>query len=175
MIEALNLIATHAGGEQAYHEWHARLASVTQRYSKVVFLGDSMGASGALLFSDLATAVQAFSPQVSLIKWPLVSFVGVGIDSGMLLARLCLIANLAKGGSKRWDKHILHIHDRSNGSMVRFPAAYTVATRMQHFIHVSFGDLDDLWTSSVLARGHPSGEENTSSCPVVQDVVPLHT
>ena len=55
-----------AGGEAAYHEWHARLASVTQRYSKILFLGDSMGASGALLFSDLATAVLAFSPQVQL-------------------------------------------------------------------------------------------------------------
>ena len=48
-----------AGGEEAYHEWHARLASVTQRYSRILFLGDSMGASGALLFSDLATAILA--------------------------------------------------------------------------------------------------------------------
>ncbi|KAK9818883.1 hypothetical protein WJX74_007529 [Apatococcus lobatus] len=58
--------AWYEGGEEAFHRWHARLASVTQRYNKVLFLGDSMGAAGALLFSDLATAVHAFSPQVEL-------------------------------------------------------------------------------------------------------------
>ena len=43
-----------------------RLESITQRYQRVVMLGDSMGATAALLMAPLATAVQAFCPQVPL-------------------------------------------------------------------------------------------------------------
>jgi hypothetical protein len=39
---------------------------VTQQYRAVVMLGDSMGATAALLFSPLATAVHAFAPQVDM-------------------------------------------------------------------------------------------------------------
>ena len=45
--------------------WREQLKKVTERYSRVLMLGDSMGATAALLFSDLATSVQAFTPQVS--------------------------------------------------------------------------------------------------------------
>jgi hypothetical protein len=38
---------------------------VTDKYKRVMMVGDSMGATAALLFSPLATAVQVFSPQVS--------------------------------------------------------------------------------------------------------------
>ncbi len=38
---------------------------MTEQYKRVMMVGDSMGATAALLFSPLATAVQAFSPQVS--------------------------------------------------------------------------------------------------------------
>ena len=37
---------------------------MTEQYKRVMMVGDSMGATAALLFSPLATAVQAFSPQV---------------------------------------------------------------------------------------------------------------
>ena len=37
-----------------------------KQYDKVVMLGDSMGATASLVFSDLATAVVAFCPQVDL-------------------------------------------------------------------------------------------------------------
>jgi len=37
---------------------------VSEQYKRVMMVGDSMGATAALLFSPLATAVQAFSPQV---------------------------------------------------------------------------------------------------------------
>ncbi|KAL3161282.1 hypothetical protein ABBQ38_009638 [Trebouxia sp. C0009 RCD-2024] len=54
------------GGDDRFDDYFDRLSRVTSRYKRVVMLGDSMGASAALLFSPLATAVQAFSPQVDL-------------------------------------------------------------------------------------------------------------
>ena len=53
-----------AGGDDGLQYWWDRLAAVTGRYSRVLMLGDSMGATAALLFSPLATAVHAFTPQV---------------------------------------------------------------------------------------------------------------
>ncbi len=53
-----------AGGDEGFQDWWDRLAAVTGRYSRVLMLGDSMGATAALLFSPLATAVHAFTPQV---------------------------------------------------------------------------------------------------------------
>ena len=53
-----------AGGDAGLQYWWDRLAAVTGRYSRVLMLGDSMGATAALLFSPLATAVHAFTPQV---------------------------------------------------------------------------------------------------------------
>lgn len=53
-----------AAGDDGIEFWRQRLSNVTSRYEKVIMLGDSMGATGALLFSDLATLVQAFTPQV---------------------------------------------------------------------------------------------------------------
>ena len=53
-----------AGGDDRLQYWWDRLAAVTGRYSRVLMLGDSMGATAALLFSPLATAVHAFTPQV---------------------------------------------------------------------------------------------------------------
>ena len=54
----------YAGGDNGQQYWWDRLAAVTGRYSRVLMLGDSMGATAALLFSPLATAVHAFTPQV---------------------------------------------------------------------------------------------------------------
>lgn len=53
-----------SGGDERFDDYFDRLSQVTSRYKRVLMLGDSMGASAALLFSPLATAVQAFSPQV---------------------------------------------------------------------------------------------------------------
>jgi dienelactone hydrolase len=41
----------------------SRLQAVTRDYQHVVMLGDSMGATAALLFAPLATHVLAFCPQ----------------------------------------------------------------------------------------------------------------
>ena len=56
-----------SGGDERFGEYFDRLSQVTRKYKRVLMLGDSMGASAALLFSPLATAVQAFSPQVCTI------------------------------------------------------------------------------------------------------------
>ncbi|KAG1680551.1 hypothetical protein FOA52_014998 [Chlamydomonas sp. UWO 241] len=45
-----------------------RLRQYTSRYARVLMLGDSMGATAALLFSDQATAVLSFCPQVDLTE-----------------------------------------------------------------------------------------------------------
>ena len=55
------------GGDDGFQYWWDRLAAVTGCYSRVVMLGDSMGATAALMFSPLATAVHAFTPQVGLL------------------------------------------------------------------------------------------------------------
>ena len=55
----------------SYYE--ARLREYIERggYQRILMLGDSMGGSGALLFSHLATSVVAFSPQVDLVGYPM--------------------------------------------------------------------------------------------------------
>ena len=49
------------GGSEYYG---AEIAAATEGYERVVMLGDSMGASGALMHAGKASAVVAFSPQV---------------------------------------------------------------------------------------------------------------
>ncbi|KAF8072363.1 PPOX1 [Scenedesmus sp. PABB004] len=57
----------HGGDPAAMAETYGRrLSAVTGRYRHVVMVGDSMGATGALLFAPLATSVLAFCPQVDL-------------------------------------------------------------------------------------------------------------
>lgn len=58
------------GGDDGVEEWRSKIQAVTQRYDKVLMLGDSMGGTGALLFSDLATAVETFTPQVGFVVLP---------------------------------------------------------------------------------------------------------
>jgi hypothetical protein len=61
---AIDLVScVPAGGDDGFEYWWDRLAEVTGQYSRVLMLGDSMGATAALMFSPLATAVQAFAPQ----------------------------------------------------------------------------------------------------------------
>lgn len=53
-------------GGQYYEK---ELSSWTEKYQAVFFLGDSMGAAGALRFSTLADTVLAFTPQVDISSY----------------------------------------------------------------------------------------------------------
>ena len=52
------------GGDDGVALYRKRLEKVCKSYNTVVMLGDSMGATAALLFAPLATSVLAFCPQV---------------------------------------------------------------------------------------------------------------
>lgn len=56
----------YGGGDAGCEMYRAKLSAVVSGYDEVVMIGDSMGATAALLFSDLATIVHAFCPQVDL-------------------------------------------------------------------------------------------------------------
>lgn len=57
----------NGGDADLMHQRYAsRLQQYTQQYKRVVMMGDSMGATAALLFSPLATKVMSFCPQVCL-------------------------------------------------------------------------------------------------------------
>lgn len=56
----------YGGGDEGYELWEARLRAACAPYRSVVFIGDSMGATGALLFAHLATEVHAWTPQIDL-------------------------------------------------------------------------------------------------------------
>jgi acetyl esterase/lipase len=56
----------YGGGTMQTTYWAQRLGRTTEGYAAVVMLGDSMGASASLLFSQLASHVIAFCPQVDL-------------------------------------------------------------------------------------------------------------
>ena len=57
----------YGGGDAVqFAEYYQRLAAVTEKYSHVVMIGDSMGATAALMFSGLATSVHSFCPQTDL-------------------------------------------------------------------------------------------------------------
>ena len=53
-----------AGGDDGVAVYKGRLERVCKPYKTVVMLGDSMGATAALLFAPVATSVLAFCPQV---------------------------------------------------------------------------------------------------------------
>ena len=56
-----------AGGcDSGFASYSERLQAIAGRYQRVLMLGDSMGASAALMFSNLATCVQVFTPQVNV-------------------------------------------------------------------------------------------------------------
>ena len=56
------------GGDALLDSWQQRIGVAVEGYDKVLMIGDSMGATAALLFSPLATAVIAFTPQVDLTQ-----------------------------------------------------------------------------------------------------------
>ena len=55
------------GGARSEMRWRAAIEEVARDYDRVLHLGDSMGASAALLFADVADASLAFCPQVDLL------------------------------------------------------------------------------------------------------------
>ena len=57
------------GGFEGFAQYESRIKAASKPYRHVSLIGDSMGGSGALLFSHLATeSVVAFSPQVDLTR-----------------------------------------------------------------------------------------------------------
>jgi Leucine-rich repeat (LRR) protein len=54
------------GHDKEFDKYASRLSSITCQYNHVVMIGDSMGATAALMFADQATCVHAFCPQVDL-------------------------------------------------------------------------------------------------------------
>lgn len=75
-----------SGGDERFNDYFSRLSQVTRKYKRVVMVGDSMGATAALLFSPLATAVQAFSPQVGRGRTLHISIVAMKVSAGLCLA-----------------------------------------------------------------------------------------
>ena len=55
------------GGDRGLMTWREEIERVTKLYDKVLMLGDSMGGTGALLFADLASSIQVFTPQVQIL------------------------------------------------------------------------------------------------------------
>jgi len=49
---------------QGYHYYESKLMEITKNYTKCMFIGNCLGASGALMMSHLATKVVAFNPHV---------------------------------------------------------------------------------------------------------------
>ena len=52
--------------EEEVSKWNKQLEDTCTKYSRVLFLGDSMGATASLVFAEHATRVLAFCPQVDL-------------------------------------------------------------------------------------------------------------
>mmetsp|Transcript_38 Transcript_38/g.85 ORF Transcript_38/g.85 Transcript_38/m.85 type:complete len:279 (-) Transcript_38:206-1042(-) len=51
---------------QQHNKWRERFRSLFAKYEKVLLLGNCMGATGAMLFADMADSVVAFAPQTCL-------------------------------------------------------------------------------------------------------------
>uniref|UniRef100_A0A061RCG5 Leucine rich repeat protein n=1 Tax=Tetraselmis sp. GSL018 TaxID=582737 RepID=A0A061RCG5_9CHLO len=58
----------YGGGDSGADAYRQRLSAAVEGYDEVVMIGDSMGATAALLFSELATHVHSFCPQVDLAR-----------------------------------------------------------------------------------------------------------
>lgn len=54
------------GDDKEFEKYASRLSTITSQYKHVVMMGDSMGATAALMFAGQATCVHAFCPQVDL-------------------------------------------------------------------------------------------------------------
>lgn len=72
-----------AGGDEGYELYEARLRAACGPYRSVVFIGDSMGATGALLFAHLATEVHAWTPQIDLATSSIRRGMGEGAGFGV--------------------------------------------------------------------------------------------
>lgn len=84
-----------------------RLARITRRYERCLFLGSSMGGFGALLYSYLADAVYVFSPQVSVADARLRPGADGAEEWEELTARVCRTVEEAQTTGKR-TKVVVH-------------------------------------------------------------------
>lgn len=88
------------GDAEGMAHWESRLEGVAQRYSRVLYLGDSMGATAALLLAPAATSVHVFCPQVDLSISSIRPGEG-GAWFGALRDRaLCSVRSAAAGGTE---------------------------------------------------------------------------
>ncbi|GMH43494.1 hypothetical protein BSKO_11416 [Bryopsis sp. KO-2023] len=56
------------GGDESFNNYRAAIESTAKSYDTCVMIGESMGASAALMLAQYATSVLAFCPQVNLEK-----------------------------------------------------------------------------------------------------------
>lgn len=56
----------YGGGDRRYEDYREPLKEATSKYEHVILLGDSMGATAALMYAELADYVHAFCPQINL-------------------------------------------------------------------------------------------------------------
>ncbi|CAI5461658.1 unnamed protein product [Closterium sp. Yama58-4] len=61
-------VSSSAGGYTDGAYYRREIAAAVEGYDRVVMIGDSMGASAALMFSEFGSSVLAFCPQVDLIS-----------------------------------------------------------------------------------------------------------
>eukprot|EP00889_Picochlorum_renovo_P003466 jgi/Picre1/30496/NNA_005860.t1 len=58
----------YGGGDERYSQYNNAIEKIASQYPKVIFIGDSMGATAALMFAKHATMVHSFCPQIDLSK-----------------------------------------------------------------------------------------------------------
>ena len=58
----------YGGGDERYTEYNNAIEKIASQYPKVIFIGDSMGATASLMFAKHATVVHSFCPQIDLSK-----------------------------------------------------------------------------------------------------------
>ncbi|BDA46872.1 probable leucine-rich repeat-containing protein 7 at N-terminal half [Coccomyxa sp. Obi] len=147
------------GDDEDFQFWWDRLARVTGQYTRVLMLGDSMGATAALLFSPLATSVHAFAPQVDFMTASL----RPGRDSAWL-KRLTdrVLSNVAASEANITTHSSSWLHDLDQARLVPAEHAhlkvYSVSThRLAYYLDGS-GKLLPLIQGALLQEmGFPSG------------------
>ncbi|KAK9918296.1 hypothetical protein WJX75_002936 [Coccomyxa subellipsoidea] len=147
------------GDSEEFQRWWDRLAAVTTQYKRVLMLGDSMGATGALLFSPLATCVHAFAPQVDFMTASL----RPGRDSGWLMRLTDRVLSSVAASNARITTHSSSwLHDLDQARLIPADQAqlkvYSVNTHRLAFYLDGSGKLLPLIQGALLQEmGFPSG------------------
>ncbi|EGB10626.1 hypothetical protein AURANDRAFT_62014 [Aureococcus anophagefferens] len=112
--------------------YREKLEGFVAGYGAVLFLGDSMGGSGALAHCDLATATLAFTPQVDVAAYPAVARHDLTpARRAALPAAIAAALGRAKGPvevarlpasvsavAHDFDDHVLSIHLKARGKLL---------------------------------------------------------